>query len=250
MGLTVVLLAAGYATRLYPLTTDRPKALLPLQGSQVILDGVIQTLPEVPGVRTTVLVTNARFADQFHAWQQARKAPIVIMDDGTTTVETRLGAIRDLELARAQGQPGDDLLVLGTDNLFAWSLADFVSRAQRHAPHATVGLWPASSKASATQFGVVTREASGRITAFVEKSPQPPSREVALCVYYFPAAMHGKISAFLAGGGNPDAPGYFIKWLVEQDAVYGEMMPGAWYDIGALDSYQTVQREWPRHARH
>ena len=95
---TAVLLAAGYATRLYPLTKDRPKALLPL-GSGTILDGVIRTLGEVPDLRKTVLVTNHRFADQFHAWQQASGAKVEVIDDGTTSAETRLGAIRDLALA-------------------------------------------------------------------------------------------------------------------------------------------------------
>lgn len=249
MGLTVVLLAAGYATRLYPLTQNRPKALLPLAGEQTILDGVLQTLPQLPEVRKTVLVTNHRFAGHFQAWQQARQAPVVVVDDGTETVDTRLGAIGDLALACRQGAPDDDVLVIGTDNLFEWPLKDFVAAAKPHRPHPSVALWQAPSKASATQFGVVTREASGRITAFAEKSPQPPSRDVALCVYYFPAGVCDRIPAFLAGGGNGDAPGYFIKWLAEQGPVYGVMMPGAWYDIGSLASYEAVQGAWPRLTR-
>lgn len=249
MGLTVVLLAAGYATRLYPLTKERPKALLPLAGDQAILDGVLRTLPHVPQVRTTVLVTNHRFADQFRAWQQARQAPVTVVDDGTETVETRLGAIGDLAFARRQGDPKDDVLVIGTDNLFAWSLKDFVAAAKPHRPHPSVALWQAPSKASATQFGVVTRDAQERITAFAEKSPQPPSRDVALCVYYFPAGVCEHIPAFLKAGGNGDAPGYFIKWLAERASVYGVMMPGAWYDIGSLASYEAVQAAWPRQAR-
>lgn len=249
MGLTVVLLAAGYATRLYPLTQDRPKALLPLVGEQTILDGVLRSLPQLPDVRKTVLVANHRFAGQFQAWQQARKAPVVVVDDGTATVETRLGAIGDLALARRQGDPKDDVLVIGTDNLFEWSLKDFVGLAQRHRPHPSVALWQAPSKASATQFGVVIRDAQERITAFAEKSPQPPSRDVALCVYYFPAGICEQIPVFLKRGGNGDAPGYFIKWLAEQGPVFGVMMPGAWYDIGSLASYNQVQAAWPRLAR-
>ena len=243
MSIAVILLAAGYATRLYPLTQDRPKALLPL-GRGVILDAVVRSLNQVASVRKRVLVTNHRFADQFRAWQQACGADIEIVDDGTETAETRLGAIGDLELARRRVDAGDDLLVIGTDNLFRWPLADFVAEAQRYRPEPTVALWEAPSLEVATSFGVVRRDRTSRITEFVEKSPQPPSRDVALCVYYFPVAMGGQIRQFIESGGNVDAPGYFIQWLARHGVVYGVMMPGAWYDIGSLDAYQTVLREW------
>ncbi len=245
MPVTAILLAAGYATRLYPLTKDQPKALLPL-GQGVILDAVLHTLEGVPDVVQRCLVTNRRFAPQFRQWQQKRAAPIQIIDDGTETAKTRLGAIRDLELARKQGPAQSDLLVIGTDNVFHWPLVDFVVAARRHAPSPSIALWQAPSADVATQFGVVTRDPQSRITAFVEKSAQPPSTEVALCVYYFPAPMCGAIQQFLKAGGNADAPGYFIKWLVERGAVYGIMMPGPWYDIGTLEAYDTMLKEWPQ----
>lgn len=243
MAVTAVLLAAGYATRLYPLTEDRPKSLLPL-GTGVIVDAVIGSLSEVPQLRGAVLVSNHRFAGQFQEWQRARKAPVRILDDGTATPETRLGAIRDLALARQSIDPHDDLLVVGTDNVFRWSLADFVGPAQRHRPHPAAALWEAPSVEAATQFGVVVRDQASRITAFVEKSPQPPSREVAACVYYFPATMCGQIERFIGEGGNADAPGHFMAWLVGRGTVYGVMMPGLWYDIGTLEAYHAVVREW------
>jgi glucose-1-phosphate thymidylyltransferase len=243
MGITAVLLAAGYATRLFPLTQDRPKALLPLN-SGTMLDAVCRSLDTVPGVARCVLVTNHRFAEQFRAWQRAHRADLAVIDDGTETVETRLGAIRDLALAAQSAGPADDLLVVGTDNLFRWPLAQFVAQAQRVHPAPSVALWNAPSRASATQFGVVIRDRDGRITAFAEKSPQPPSTEVALCVYYFPAPMRGQIEVFLGEAGNADAPGYFVKWLAQRRAVYGIMMPGPWYDIGTLEAYQQVLQEW------
>jgi glucose-1-phosphate thymidylyltransferase len=248
MAITLILLAAGYGTRLYPLTKDKPKALLPLADG-VILDAVLKTLPAVPDVRTRVLVTNHRFADQFRDWQKKRGDAVQIVDDGTDTAENRLGAIRDLDLARKDAGAGDDLLVLGTDNVFGWSLADFVAAAKKHHPHPSVALWEASSAEEATQFGVVRRDATARVIEFVEKSKQPPSREVALCVYYFPAPMLGKIQEFLASGENADAPGYFMQWLARRGNVYGIMMPGAWYDIGSLESYNAVLKEWPDVAR-
>ena len=243
MSITAVLLAAGYATRLYPLTSDRPKALLPL-GQGTILDAVVGALQPVPGIHARFLVTNHRFAGQFKRWQRASGADVRIVDDGTETAKTRLGAIRDLELARGLADPADDLLVIGTDNLFRWPLEEFVALAQRHRPQPSVALWRAPSGADATQFGVVIRDGTSRITSFIEKSPQPPSRDVALCVYYFPAAMGGEITRFLREGGNADAPGYFIAWLVGQGAVYGIMMDGAWYDIGTPETYRAVQQAW------
>lgn len=242
MAITAVLLAAGYATRLYPLTKDKPKALLPL-GDGVILDDILAQLPGE--VTKTVLVTNRRFVDQFRAWQAGRGALLTILDDGTETAETRLGAIRDLELARTRGGVEGDMVVIGTDNLFTWPLSRFIDQARRHAPAASVALWDAPSVQAATQFGVVQRDPSSRIVAFVEKSPAPPSREVALCVYYFPAPMHHLIQRFLETGENADAPGHFIKWLAAQQPVYGVMMDGAWYDIGSLEVYRKIRSEWP-----
>ena len=245
MAITVVLLAAGYATRLYPLTKDQPKTLLPLAG-HTILDEILQSLPSVPDIRKRVLVTNHRFAQQFREWQHTSHADIDILDDQTDTPETRLGAIRDVELARRLADPRDDLLVIGTDNLFRWSLADFVGHAQRYRPESSIALWEAPSKEVATQFGVVVRDQTLRITTFVEKSAHTPSREVALCVYYFPASMCALIRQFLEAGSNADAPGYFIEWLVRRGTVYGVMMPGAWYDIGTLEAYQAAVKEWQR----
>ena len=243
MSLTAILLAGGYATRLYPLTADKPKALLPL-GKGVILDAVVNSLAGVAGITRRLLVTNHRFAEQFRAWQRRGSHAIQILDDGTDTVETRLGAIRDLELARTQDGAEDDVLVVGTDNLFTWPLAEFVGQARRRLPDPSIALWLAPSNDAATHFGVVTRDGASRITSFTEKSSQPPSREVALCVYYFPAPVCGKIREFLDGGGNADAPGYFIQWLAARSTVYGIMMGGLWYDIGTLETYQAVVSAW------
>jgi len=246
--ITAILLAAGYATRLYPLTQRRSKALLPL-GEGVIIDQVVRGLRDVPDLRTCVLVTNRRFVEQFRAWQAKRRVAMEIVDDGTESPARRLGAIRDLALAKRHADAADDLLVLGTDNVFRWSLAEFVQRAQRHRPHASVALWEAPSADAATHFGVVLRDATDRLTSFVEKSPQPPSKEVALCVYYFPAAMSGEIQRFLDEGGCPDAPGYFLEWLVRRGTVYGVPMSGAWYDIGTRQTYEAVVREWIQQGR-
>jgi glucose-1-phosphate thymidylyltransferase len=202
MAVSVILLAAGYGTRLYPLTRNKAKAMLPL-GPGVILDGVTRSLADVPQLGATVLVTNSVFAADFRRWQAERGNAVEIVDDGTNSPETRLGAIRDLDLARQRVPAGDDLLVVGTDNLFEWSLGDFVRAAQRHRPHASNGLWRAPSKDSATQFGVVIRDPDERITTFAEKSAQPPSADVSLAVYYFRPRCTGASSSSWRAGATP-----------------------------------------------
>jgi glucose-1-phosphate thymidylyltransferase len=241
MAVTAILLAAGYATRLYPLTTDRPKALLPL-GEGVILDEIMAEL--AGDVTKRILVTNHRFAHLFRQWRADRRLDLEIIDDGTDSAESRLGAVRDLELARTQGGAVGDLLVIGTDNLFTWPLADFLMKARQRRPAPSVALWEAPSAADATQFGVVLMDADGRLTGFVEKSPAPPSRLVATCIYYFPEAMCGKIAEFVRAGQSTDAPGYLIKWLAERLPVYGVAMGSGWYDIGTIEAYEQVRAEW------
>jgi len=244
MPLTAVLLAAGFATRLYPLTKHRPKALLPL-GEGTILDAVMASVTAVPRVSRTILVTNHRFAAQFRAWRARHGADVDILDDGTDSPATRLGAIRDIELVRTRRKLRGDLLVLGTDNLFTWSLAEFVAGARGHRPWASVALGRVRTKREARQLGVVTRNRSGRLTGFHEKPARPPSTAVALCVYYFPHPMQSQLSAYLRARGNPDAPGYFVQWLVQTSTIYGVPMGGAWYDIGTRESYRNAcQRPW------
>ena len=244
MSLTAILLAAGYATRLYPLTTDRPKALLPL-GDGVILDEIYGAVAPSSGFITKViLITNRRFAQPFQRWAGDRGADAVVIDDGTTSADTRLGAIRDLALAMTQGRAQGDLLVVGTDNLWTWDLREFIAAAQRRRPHPSVAFWRAPSREAAVQFGVGILDADGRVTGFVEKSPTPPSELVATCIYYFPKAMHPRIREFLDEGQNADAPGYFITWLIERTAVYGVVMPGLWYDIGTMAAYEAVRNVW------
>lgn len=246
MGCSVVLLSAGYATRLYPLTRDRPKALLPL-GQGVILDKVLQSVGAIPDVTHRILVTNHRFAPQFERWRRQYDPGLVLVDDGTERVEERLGAVRDLELALVEGEVKGEVLVIGTDNLFSWSMASFVQRARSHHPAPCVALTQALSQEMAAQAAVVSCERSGRIRTFVEKPVRPRTRQIALCVYYFPSSILQAIRTFLKSGGNADAPGYFVEWLIQHQDVYGVMMRGRWFDIGTPGSYKECEVSWNVH---
>lgn len=239
----VVLLAGGYGTRLYPLTEDRPKALLAL-GQGVILDRLLDAVKPVPGVSTIVLVSNHRFADRFRAWQREGRHPVEILDDGTSTPETRLGAIRDLHLALERLPSTDDALVLGTDNLFTWSLADFVKFGKMKAPACSIAIREAPSVPDASRCLVVEVGEGDRLFRCVEKPAQPASRMVGLCLYYVPPPCRRRIEEFIRSGGNVDAPGFFIEWLAGQEPVYGFRTGGDWFDVGSPESYQQAIERW------
>ncbi len=241
---SVVLLAAGYGTRLYPLTKNRSKALLPLVGEKVILDAIVDQVKAVPGLSKVTLVTNHVFADHFREWQRRAGVPIDIIDDGTSTPETRLGAIRDLLLCVERLKPPTDVLVLGTDNLFTWSLADFVQSAQAKRPASTMAVREVPTIQEAKKLGIVELGPDQRIVRFVEKPAEPPSRLAALCIYYFPRTMHQRFREFLDGGGNPDAPGFFMEWLVRNDRLFGYVADGEWLDIGSQETYQEAIDRW------
>ena len=242
--MNALILAAGYATRLYPLTRATPKPLLPVAGRPV-LQHILQRLQSVPGIERTVVVTNAKFAGQFRAWSRTlrMRRPPLILNDGTTSNSNRLGALGDIAFAlRRRPALRDDLLIVAGDNLFDWPLAPFVSAARRRWPAATLGLRQVRQRALLRQYGTVRRAADGRLTAFVEKSPRPASTRVALGIYYFPAPVLALLQRYLAGGGTPDAPGYFLEWLIGRHPVHGHIFRGSWYDIGDFSSYRDACR--------
>jgi len=246
--MNAILLAAGYGTRLYPLTKDCPKALLPL-GNGVVLDFILDALTVVPGVSRVALVTNHRFLGQFRAWQSHHPVKLELIDDGSTTPETRLGAIRDLRLGLERVGLDRDVLVLGTDNLFTWSLADFVAFAHTKRPASTVALRQTTSLEEACRSAVVEVDATAQLVSCVEKPhasriTHHASLLVALCVYDFPASCLGRIDEFVRSGGNVDAPGYFIEWLVKHDRVSGFITQGEWVDIGSQEAYHAAVTAW------
>lgn len=241
--LSVILLAAGYGTRLYPLTKDRPKALLPL-GRETILDTIIRAVEAVPHVSRTVLVTNHPFAAHFRRWRTRRSSAVDILDDRTETPATRLGAMRDVLLAWEQAAPSDDVLVVGTDNLLTASLAEIVRVAQLKRPAATVAVREAATLRDARQFGVAECDAEGRILRWQEKPSRPSCRTIGLCLYYFPRPLRNQIHTYLAHGGSGDAPGQFVEWLVPRHPVYTIMTEGLWFDIGSQAAYHQARKEW------
>ena len=236
-----LLLGAGYATRLYPLTRERPKPLLPV-GGVAILERICEKILPVPGIDHIYVVTNHRFAGHYYRWltefQESRKlkVPVEIYDDLTTSPDDRLGAIGDIDFVIQHANVDDDLLVVAGDNLFEFPLKAFTAFAKKKKSPA-VCVKDLGDTELASLYGVVEVDAKGRIVDFEEKPPDPKSSLIAIGVYYFPKEHLPLLRQYLEEGQSRDAPGYFIQWLHQQVPLYAHPVKGAWYDIGDIDSY-------------
>jgi glucose-1-phosphate thymidylyltransferase len=226
-----VILAAGYATRLRPLTDDVPKHLLPV-GDRPMLDWVLDRVRQVEEVDAIHLVTNSRFAPAFARW--AKPHGVHVHDDGTTSNEDRLGAVGDLRLAIEEaGLEDDELIVLAGDNLFELSLPRFVEwwRAKPQ-PASAVPLHDVGNLELATQYGIAETAADDRIVRFVEKPSDPPSTLASTLIYVLPPEHARLVHGYLDEGESPDNAGSFLGWLSAREPVYGYRFEGTWYDIG------------------
>jgi glucose-1-phosphate thymidylyltransferase len=226
-----VILAAGYATRLRPLTEDVPKHLLPV-GDRPMLDWVLDRVREVEDLDAIHLVTNSRFAPVFAGWAETHG--VSVHDDGTTANEDRLGAVGDLRLAIEEaGLEDDELIVLAGDNLFEFSLPRIVEwwRAKPQ-PASAVPLHDVGDLELATHYGIAETDGEDRIVRFVEKPSDPPSTLASTLIYLLPREHVRLVRTYLDVGRSPDNAGSFLGWLAGREPVYGYRFEGAWYDIG------------------
>ena len=242
-----IILAAGYATRLYPLTKDTPKPLLPVAGKPII-DHLVEKADAVPDLGEVVVVTNRRFISHFNAWRAAhpRGDGISVLDDGTTSNETRIGALADLALAaKYRHRVGTDsrpAIVLAGDNLFDFSLADFASFC-RECDTDCITTHHQPERVRLQRTGVVEVDNNWRVTGFQEKPQEPRSTWAVPPFYrYTGETMAERLPRFLEGGHEADAPGSWIPWLIERVPVHAFRFSGARYDIGNLESYAEVRR--------
>ena len=241
--MTGIFLAAGYATRLYPLTENFPKPLLEVGGDS-ILGRLVRDLADC--VPRFVVVTNHRFAGHFEAWarrEEERLGPgrIRVLDDGTSTNETRLGAVRDILFARDRIPAGEDLLVAAGDNVLDFSLADFAAYAAGCGT-SCVMCHEERRLEVLRKTAVITTDAEGRITSYEEKPREPKGHLAVPPFYYYRAADAARIEEALAGGCSADAPGSFAAWLAGRTELRAWRMPGRRYDIGDLPSYEEAKR--------
>lgn len=219
-----LILAAGYATRLRPLTTDFPKGLLPV-GGRPMVDWIVDNVRRA-GVDDVHLVTNARFAPLFDEW--SKSSGVTIADDGTTTNDDRLGAIGDIRFVDLN----DDALIIAGDNLFDYDLGDFVRFWERTGRESAVAVHDVGDRELATRYGIVDVDGDDRIVAFVEKPADPPSTLAATATYLYSCDHLRLVDDYLAEGNNPDQPGNFVAWLYPRAPVYAYRFAGGWYDVG------------------
>jgi glucose-1-phosphate thymidylyltransferase len=229
-----VILAAGYATRLRPLTDDRPKHLLPV-GGRPMLDWILDRVGELEDVDAVHLVTNSRFAPDFADW--AGPHGVVVHDDGTRSNDDRLGAVGDLQLVIERAcLVEDELLVLAGDNLFEFSLPELVSWQRGKAqPASTTAVHDVGDLELAKQYGIVTLDGDDRIVHLVEKPADPTSTLASTVIYVLPREHVRLVDRYMAEGNSADNIGSFLGWLVEREPVYGYRFSGGWYDIGDRD---------------
>ena len=234
----LLVLAAGYATRLYPLTRDRPKSLLPV-GGRPMADRLLDALRPM-GFDHVYLVTNARFAEQFREWAEGKD--VVVVDDGTTSDEDRLGAIGDIGLVIERERIVDDVVVVAGDNLFSDSLVDF-GRAARERRVPLLAIHDVGDlELVRGRYNSIEVDARGRITYFEEKPDEPRSTLSGIGLYFYPRDTLPLIREYLAAGNNPDQPGRLVQWLYPRVDVYTWPVPGQWYDIGSREQLEDADR--------
>lgn len=240
----LILLAAGYGTRLGALGAARPKALLPV-GGRPVLDHLVEGLAPLDGVARAHLVTNHRFADRLRGWADgaALPWPVEVLDDGTERPEERMGALGDLRLALERAPGSGPALVAATDNLFSFSPAGILRRArERPDADAVVTVLPEDREERLRRSGVPEVDGGGWVVRFHEKPDEPPADLLAPPLYLFRPGALTALERYLDEGGEVDAPGHFLAWLVGRARVAAWRAPGRRWEVGTPASYRRARR--------
>ncbi len=237
-----IILAAGYATRLYPLTENFPKPLLEV-GGRTIMDILLDDVQKSGVIDEYIVISNSRFYSHFAAWSKSRSECITVIDDGTSSNENRLGAVRDIDFAVRELGISDDALVMAGDNLLDFSLCTFIDYSLARGSSCVMRYFePDSLRLS--KSGVLVLNSGDRVVKMQEKPAVPESNWCCPPFYYFTRGAINRVSEALSDGCGADAPGSFIEWLCLRDTVFAMEMPGKRYDIGNLESYEKVKREY------
>ena len=259
--MNALILAAGYATRLYPLTLNKAKPLLKV-GGKPIIEWLFGNLASVPALRTVYIVTNDKFAGDFQNWADAyqdrpafadrqsgsdlrRGMRIKIINDGSKSDDDKLGAIGDINLVLTrENLTNDDLLVIAGDNLFQQPLTEFVKAAKYS--QATVAVHDVGDLQAMKKYGTVTIDKNGVITNFEEKPDKPKSTLAAVALYYYSREVLPLFTTYLAAGNNPDQPGLFLQWLYTRKPVNTFEIKGRWLDIGSKETLESADKTFAK----
>ena len=237
-----LILAAGYATRLYPLTENFPKPLLKV-GEKTILDWLLDDIDSAGLADGYIVISNHKYAPHFQDWAASHSLPITVADDGTSTNETRLGAVRDIQFAIDQLGLDDDLLIIAGDNVLDFSLTAFL-RYVREKGTSCVMRYYEADETRLKKSGVAELGENDRLLSLEEKPDAPKSHWCTPPFYYYVRSDAAKIREAIADGRGTDAPGSLVAWMCRRSPMHSMEMPGSRYDIGNLESYEKVQRTY------
>lgn len=237
-----LILAAGYATRLYPLTETFPKPLL-MVGEKTILDWLVDDLESSKTINEYVVISNHKFVHYFDEWAKDKKYKVSVLDDGTTSNDNRLGAVRDIQFAIEKLNIQEDVLVIAGDNVLDFSLNTFVRYALNKQSSCVMRYFE-PLQAKLVKCGVLGIDDSDKVVNMTEKPENPSSNWCCPPFYYYTAEDVQKVEKGILEGCNTDAPGSYVAWLCHKNDVYAMEMPGRRYDIGNLESYEKVQKEY------
>lgn len=234
-----ILLCAGYATRLFPLTENFPKALLKI-GGRPLLDYILDEVNSLEEVDEIYLVTNKKYTPHFTEWvnDKNNKKPIVVYNDNTTTNDNRLGAIGDIQFVIENAKINDDILVIAGDNLFTFKLKDFV-RFQKNKNESAVCVKEEDNE-TLKRLGVLTTDENLKIIGFEEKPAEPKGKYGAYAEYIYPKNIIPMFKEYIKAGNNIDAPGNFIAYLYKERPVYAYPFDGECYDVGTHEALAYV----------
>lgn len=237
-----LILAAGYATRLYPLTENFPKPLLEV-GGKTILDWLVDDIDTAGLVDEYVVISNHKYAHHFDKWAATKAMKVTVVDDGTSSNETRLGAVKDIQFAMDQLDLDDDMLVIAGDNVLNFSLTQFVRYAKEKGTSCIMRYYEPEEK-KLVKCGVVEINSDDRILSMEEKPACPKSHWCCPPFYYYTREDAKLVEKGIASGCGIDAPGSYIAWLCTQTTVYAMEMPGKRFDVGNLESYNKIRQEY------
>ena len=241
----LIILGAGYATRLYPLTLNQPKPLLEVAGKPMI-EHVLDNLKAITDIDHIYIVTNARFAENFQRWRDEYQtshagAPVTIINDRSTDDSNKLGAIGDMNLVLTEAQVDDDIIVVAGDNLFSNRLENF-GEFCRAGCAPVLGVYDVGNLDEIKKYNAIEIDDADRITFFEEKPAHPKSTLTGIALYYYPKWTLPLIRQYLAEGNHADQPGLLVQWLYRRTPFFVWRVPGVWYDVGSKETLEEANR--------
>lgn len=243
--LKAIILAAGYAKRLYPLTLNCPKSLLRVAG-QPMIEYVLDNLISIPDLREVYIVSNDKFAAQFQEWSDGYRVKradfkIKIINNGVAEGQDSFGAVANLHFVLRREHVDEDAIVVAADNLFSQSLEDFAAFSrQKNSP--VVAVYNLDDMAQGSRYNSIRFDEASRITFFKEKPERPSSATIGVALYYYPKASLPLIERYIEEGNNSDQPGRLVEWMYSRTPFYTWQVPGVWYDIGSKESLEEANR--------